>query len=320
MKSIVVYYSQTGNTRQVARAIRRGLEESGPSDIAWLKDVTNDDLGRYDLIGLGAPVWHRREPANVLSFIESSMKDLEGKPAFVFCTHGLYPGHFIGRVVAAVRLEGLNVIGWNNWYAAATLPEHPKPYFTDGHPDETDLAEAREFGRRMAAVAERVLAGEAFEPPELPVGQAYHNLYPGPGSVDRPDRRQNIEGPLELIDLRSFDLTINPEKCLYPKCTLCADNCPVGSINFKVSPPLFRKNCERCWFCEQICPAGAIEVDWKPIADFVDRYICDHWEKLAQEAEAKGRLRRLVPPEAIDRERYWWQQKSPPRLKPLKRD
>jgi len=320
MKAIVIYYSQTGNTRETARAIRDGIAETGECDIARLKDVTNDDLRAYDLIGLGAPVWHRREPANVLSFIESSMKNLENKPAFVFCTHGLYPGHFIGRVVAAVRLEGLNVVGWNSWYASCTIPEHPKPYFTDGHPDEIDLAEAKEFGREMASAARRVLAGKPFTPPELPVGKAYHDLYPGPGSVDRPDRRQNTAGPLELIDLRSFDLTINPDKCLYPKCTLCADNCPVGSINFKVSPPLFRKNCERCWFCEQICPAGAIEVDWKPIAAFVDRYICDHWEKLAQEAEAKGRLRRLVPPEAIRRDKYWWAQKSPPRLKPLKDD
>jgi Fe-S-cluster-containing hydrogenase component 2 len=320
MKSAVIYYSQTGNTREIARAIREGLGGSGQCDLFRLKDVTSDRLREYDLIGLGAPVWHRREPANMLSFIESSMKGLEGKPAFVFCTHGLYPGHFIGRVVAAVRLEGLNVIGWHNWYASCTIPEHPKPYFTDGHPDEIDLAEARDFGREMSETARRVLAGEPFTPPELLTGQAYHDLYPGPGSVDRPDRRQNVDGPQELIDLRSFDLTINQEKCLYPKCTLCADNCPVGAINFRLSPPLFRKNCERCWFCEQICPAHAIEVDWKPISTFVDKYICDHWEKLAQEAEAKGRLRRLVPPEAVRRDKYWWEQKAPPRLKPLRDD
>jgi Fe-S-cluster-containing hydrogenase component 2 len=319
MKAIVIYYSQTGNTRAIATAIREGLAEEGVEcKLAALRDVSNADLRNYEIIGLGAPVWHRREPANVLAFIEYSMKDLEGIHAFTFCTHGLYPGHFIGRVVAALRLEGLTVIGWDSWYASATLPEHPKPYFTDGHPDAIDLEEAHDFGRRMADHSRRVRAGESGLIPTLLTGKVYHDRYPGPGSTDRPGRRQDPEGKLELIDLRSFDLKINPEKCLYPKCTLCRDNCPTMSINFNVSPPLFRKNCERCWFCEQICPRGAIEIDWKPVAEFVENHIADSWEQVAREAEAQGLLRRLVPPDQVGRNSYWYSVKNPPRLKPLK--
>jgi flavodoxin/NAD-dependent dihydropyrimidine dehydrogenase PreA subunit len=318
MKSIVVYFSQTGNTKKIAQDIYAGLAEvAGKCDIARIQDVKNEDLLPYDLIGIGSPVWHRREPANVLSFIEYSMKSLEGKHAFIFCTHGLYPGHFIGRVVAALTLEGLKVIGWKNWYASVWLPEHPKPYFTDGHPDEIDLEEAREFGREIAERSRRVVAGENHLIPTLPVGREYHELYPGPGSTSRPGRRDNRDGTLEFIDLRSFDLKVNKEKCLYPKCTLCIDNCPTQSINFNVSPPLFRENCDRCWYCEQICPRGAIEVNWKPIADFVEKYITDDWEKITQDAVARGLLRRLVPPEEIGRKTYWYSVKKPPRLKPL---
>jgi ferredoxin len=318
MKSIVVYYSQTGNTREIARAVRAGLGGSaGECDIARLRDVTNEDLLRYDLIGLGSPVWHRREPANVLGFIEYSMKGLEGKHAFTFCTHGLYPGHFIGRVVAALSLEGLTVIGWKNWYASCWVPEHPKPYFTDGHPDAIDLAEAEEFGREMGERSRRVAAGETGLIPALPTGRRYHELYPGPGSTDRPGRRDNRKGGPELIDLRSFPFRVNKEKCLYPKCTLCIDNCPTGSINLAASPPIFRANCERCWYCEQICPRGAIEVDWKPVADFVEEHIADAWEKLTKESAARGLFRRLVPPEDVGRKTYWYAVKKPPRLKPL---
>ena len=318
MRSIVIYFSQTGNTKKIAQAIHRGMSESlEECDIARIQDLRNEDLLKYDLIGLGSPVWHRREPANVLSFIEYSMKSLEGKHGFTFCTHGLYPGHFIGRVVPALTLEGLTVIGWQNWYCSAWLPEHPKPYFTDGHPDAIDLEEARSFGREMVERSRRVAAGDSHLIPVLPRGREYHELYPGPGSTDRPGRRQNKEGPMEMIDLRSFDFKVNKEKCLYPKCTVCIDNCPTQSINFAASPPIFRKNCERCWFCEQICPRGAIEVDWEPIADFVERYITDDWFRITGEAVAKGLLRRLVPPEAIGRKTYWYSVKKPPRLKPL---
>jgi flavodoxin/ferredoxin len=321
MKSIVIYFSQTGNTRQIAMAIKAGITEAGSlCDLARIQDVKTEDLRVYDLIGLGSPVWHRREPLNVLNFIEYTLRSLEGKQGFVFCTHGLYPGHFIGRVVPALRLEGFKVIGWKNWYCSAWVPEHPKPYFTDGHPDEIDLEEARKFGREMAFKSPEI-AAENVSLPELPQGLEYHELYPGPGSTDRIRnfQKKGISGYREireLLDLRSFDFKINRERCLYPRCTLCIDNCPTQSINFSVSPVIFRKNCDRCWFCEQICPRGAIEVDWAPVAAFVDKYILADWFKTAEEAVAKGRFRMLVKPEDIGRKTYWYTFDKP-RLKVL---
>lgn len=58
MKSIVIYYSPTGNTRKVAKAIRKGMEQkAGKCDIAQVKDLDPSDVDQYDLIGLGSPVW-----------------------------------------------------------------------------------------------------------------------------------------------------------------------------------------------------------------------------------------------------------------------
>jgi len=82
-------------------------------------------------------------------------------------------------------------------------------------------------------------------------------------------------------------------------------------------PPLFRKNCDRCFFCEQICPRGAIEVDWQPLADFVKKNVIDNWVEVAEEAAASGRLRRLVTPEKVGLTTPWYTVKKPPRLKPL---
>ncbi len=313
--SIVIYFSQTGNTKKIAQAIQSGIMElGGQCDIARIQDVKTEDLAKYDLIGLGSPVWHSREPINVLNFIEYTMLSLEGKQAFTFCTHGLYPAHFIGRVVSALSLEGLTVVGWKNWYCSVCVPEHPKPYFTDGHPDEIDLEEAKRFGKEMAERSQRIGQGETHLIPSLPKGRGYHELYPGPGSTGkiRPlaGRQENGEKK-EFIDLRSFELIVNKKKCLYPKCTVCIDNCPTHSINFSVSPPIFRKNCDRCWFCEQICPRGAIEVDWEPIAKYVDQNIVENWFKVADEAVAKGRLRRLVDPKDIGRKTYWYTFKNP---------
>ncbi|HJX13425.1 MAG TPA: flavodoxin domain-containing protein [Dehalococcoidales bacterium] len=313
MKSIVVYYSQTGSTRKIAGAIHAGMSElAEKSDIARIQDVKPADLAGYDLVGLGAPVWHRREPANVMEFIEFTMNDVEGKHGFAFCTHGLYPGRFFARVVPAMTQRGLTVIGWRDWYGSVFLPEKPKPYFTDGHPDEIDLAEAKDFGREMAARSLRIYAGETGLIPTLPRGKEYDALYPGPPRVLNRTARQR-----ELIGIRGFDYHYNREKCAYPKCTVCIDNCPTRAINLEASPQILKETCDRCSYCEQICPRGAIEFDWKPIVKIVDEDAIRRFTEVSREAEANRGFRRLVPLEKVGWKTPWYKVKRPPRLKPI---
>ena len=322
MKSIVIYYSQTGNTRQIAQAIHTGMSElTEQCDIARLQDVDTEDLTKYDLIGLGAPVWHRREPVHVMNFIEYTMNSLEGKHGFAFCTHGLLPGRFLARVISIMTQKGLIAVGWNNWYCSVTMPEKPKPYFTDGHPDEIDLDEAINFGREVVERSRKIYAGESQLIPALPKGREYDELYPGRGSSWQLKKQKRTEVPrdmelMELIGLRDFDFKFNKEKCLYPKCTVCIDNCPTNSINMSISPPIIRKRCDRCWFCEQICPQGAIEVDWEPIVRLIEKNVAPGFAELSKEAEAKGRFRRLVPLSDVGRNTYWYTVKKPPRIKP----
>jgi flavodoxin/NAD-dependent dihydropyrimidine dehydrogenase PreA subunit len=321
MKNIVVYYSQTKNTEKMAYAIQSGIREAGePCDIARLRDVASEDLIPYDLIGLGSPVWHRREPVHVMNFIESTLNGVEGKQGFVFCTHGLMPGRFFARVVPIMGQRGLTVIGWKNWYCSVTMPEKPKPYFTDGHPDDIDLAEGKLFGREIIERSKRITAGEGHLIPTLSTGRAYDDLYPGTGTTGLPGGGYPSVGysgdpRLDRMVLQSFDLKINRDKCLYPTCTICIDNCPLRSINLAASPPIFGKNCDRCWFCEQICPRGAIEVDWESLAKSVDAHVFPNFARLADEAEARGTFRRLIPFKDIDRHRYWYTVKKPPRIK-----
>ena len=311
MKSIVVYFSQTGNTKQVANAIQAGvLEEAEQCDIAAVKEISTRDLDSYDLIGVGSPVWHRQEPANITKFIEFTLSGVEGKHGFAFCTHGLMPGRFFARVVPTMGQRGLTVVGWKNWYCSVSMPEKPKPYFTDGHPDEIDLAEAKAFGREMALRSQQIKAGNDNLIPELPRGRAYDERYPGLESLGPPAPNRQY-----FADLRDFDLVINPEKCAYPKCTLCVDNCPTQSINMASSPPRIRKTCDRCWFCEQICPRGAIEVNWEPIVAQIKKHIIQRFSMLCDDAEAKGHFRRLVPKDQVGWDTYWSQIKRPPRLK-----
>jgi flavodoxin/ferredoxin len=300
-KAIVVYYSQTGNTKKVAQAIHKGISQTGEQcDLARLKDVEPQELTGYDLIGLGSPAIHARELPNVTAFM-NHMESLDGKHAFSFCTHGVSPGFYISRTVSALISRGLIVIGWNDWFGAAWHPLLPKPYFTDGHPDEIDLKEAEDFGREMAERSRRIYQGETQLIPTLPKGKEYDEIYRPIHEV--PQYFQRL--------LNQVEFKVNKDKCHYPKCTYCMDNCPTGAIDLSASPPIFDRGCDLCWLCEQTCPNGAIEIDYEPLAREHVPLTEGDLMRSSKLFEAKGRFRRLVPLEEIGWDTNYWTFKKP---------
>jgi menaquinone-dependent protoporphyrinogen IX oxidase/NAD-dependent dihydropyrimidine dehydrogenase PreA subunit len=317
MKSLVIYYSMSGNTKKIAEAIRAGIISTGEQcDIAKIKDVKTQDLTNYDLIGLGSPVINNKELSNVSNFIQNTMKFVDRKHAFAFCTHGAVPGYYLARVVPALIQRGLTVIGWNDWFCSVVYPATPKPYFTDGHPDIIDIKEAEDFGKEMVERSGRIRGGENRLIPILPKGTEYDKLYM-PIMVPPTDKDLAEYFKVFLEAESRIELKLNREKCKYPKCTLCIDNCPTGSIDFSISPPTFHKTiCERCWHCEQTCPNGAIEVNWEFFQKAHDPLTVALLQRSLEIFEARGRFRRLVPLKDIGWNTSLCKSKKPPRYKP----
>jgi Fe-S-cluster-containing hydrogenase component 2/flavodoxin len=249
MKGIVVYYSGTGNNHKIARAIHRGMKEVIECDVATVKEVAPKDMVKCDLIGIGSPIWYFREPANVRLFIYN-LPDMAGKLAFIFSCHGTMPVGIFHSMVPPIQRKGLTIIGWNDWFGSNYYTLHgTKPYPLDGHPDAIDLKEAEDWGREMAERARRIYAGEQNLIPEIPHGPQADPLFHPHGvmtffpGAEKPHRK------------------VNMEKCRYPECTLCVDNCVANAINFSVTPPTFNiKTCINCCLCDRMCPQGAIEI------------------------------------------------------------
>ena len=55
MKVLVAYYSETGNTKKIARAIHEELSKEHESTLEDVKTITGNDLSNYDLVFLGSP-------------------------------------------------------------------------------------------------------------------------------------------------------------------------------------------------------------------------------------------------------------------------
>ncbi len=297
MRSLIIYYSQTGNTKKITRAIHNGISSQlERCDIVPVKEANPEDLNKYDLIGLGSPVWCGAETPNIRRFIES-LRQQKGKHIFSFNTHGVMPEQYFPYVVRRLKGKGFTVIGMRDWYGDARFQLAPSPYYTDGHPDEIDLKEAEEFGKEMVEASRRISAGDTHLIPPVP---------------------EHVLTPQLLVLTEFYRSGHNPhglikydrEKCTYPKCHLCMDNCLMDYIDLTASPRVFGSNkteCDMwlgCTFCEMICPTGAISCDWQGfIKDFNEKIgVTLEGNPLADAAEkaiASGHVRMLIPKEQV---------------------
>lgn len=380
MKGIVVYYSGTGNTQKIAKAIHKGMETVlEKCDIASVKKIDPKDVAKYDVLAIGGPIWYFRETANLRLFAYK-MPRLDGKYCVPFCTHGAAPMGFFYSLVPTLVKKGLIIIGWNDWYCGVYQVLHmPKPYLTDGHPDVIDLQEAELFGKKMAERAMKISNGQANLIPKIPKGPKADPLwqpasmakFEPPGlarkadeAISRPLRKVNLVKCLyptcticvDNCPVNAFDFSMKPpkvkqqclqcnicerlcptnaievtgqlgaqlptiktidmKKCKYPKCTVCIDHCPMNSIDFSQNPPVFKNNCEKDDLCWVICPEVAIEIaNLEATHGAMQMTNAEHgFNKLLEEAEKKGKFRRLVPLDKIGWNNPIWKMKKHPRF------
>jgi|GEM_PF-111439 len=90
MRILIAYFTLTGNTETVARAIHEEAQSLGhEADLRKIRKLKPESLGEYDVVFLGAPCHHSDLPKGVKRFVEglpaSSSFQLAG-----FVTHATY--------------------------------------------------------------------------------------------------------------------------------------------------------------------------------------------------------------------------------------
>ena len=281
MQCLIICFSQTGNTRKLADSIIQGLDQGGMDCSLVGLDQAESALAQGpDLVGLGAPVFYYQEPLNVRELVES-LPPQQGRPWFLFCTHGNVIGNFFPSLAGRLQERGARVVGYHHSYADITFPPYPRFSYTSGHPDALDLDQAREFGARMAGLA---AAGDYPQP------------RPGPVSSESWLKQAQGMTPQRLAQVMPR-LSLDPERC--DQCLICQGECPVGGIEVSADPPRLQDPCIHCYRCLVVCPNQAIVADWQQVLPMVPGF----YEAYRQELElaaSQGQFRWLVDPEAVD--------------------
>jgi len=249
LKTLVVYFSQTGNTEQVAEAMAEGLADAdaGPIDVRPIQEVGPDDWLAYPVVGLGTPVFYYHEPVNVREWIKALTPSPSPKAVFTFNTNGGNPCNTLRRMQKFLKPKGGRVLDSFACWGYDTFPIYLKSFRQWGRPNAEDLAKASAFGAAVADKARRFLAGE-------PVPEATYDFVGGKYF------RLSWICRKPFLDRFFPKLNFAPDLCV--RCGACARACPTGNILMQPDP-LFLDECIHCYLCERICPQNAIQCDWR---------------------------------------------------------
>ena len=90
MKVLITYYSETGNTEKVARAIYDEVSMKHEADLKTVEEIAVDILSDYDFVFLGSAC-HSSDLANPAKRILNSIPDSPNFKLAGFFTHATYP-------------------------------------------------------------------------------------------------------------------------------------------------------------------------------------------------------------------------------------
>jgi flavodoxin len=157
-KTLVTYFTRTGNTKKVAESIFAALD--GDKVLKPLDEVQG--LDEYDLVFIGFPVHSHGVPYKVEVFLKNIAA---AKKIALFSTHGSLPGHRLSReglehaIVLASKAKILGTyscrgkISFEALEVVSKSPEHLEwaemAASAGTHPNEIDLAEAQVFARHV---------------------------------------------------------------------------------------------------------------------------------------------------------------------------
>ena len=249
-----LYFSPTGSTRRIVEAIAEG---TGVPSLAPISVTTPRERDSFsgkidgDLLIVGVPVYTGRFP----SFVLSPLSKVDGTARWalpVAVCGNVRMGTCLAELCAILKRQGFTIPAAGNFVAQHSFACEGFP-IAKGRPDQADLRQAVEFGRRVA--------GEITEGAEditcvygrfLYIRMYVSGSTEATGFVSMPERHR----PTIRVSEHNADLCDD--------CGNCVDVCPTGSIDPE-SYLVEDETCIRCFACTAACLPGAKQKVVEPL-------------------------------------------------------
>lgn len=139
LKILVLYYSRTGNTEKMAKAVAEGAKSIQGAEVELRYYVSSEELGSFDAIVVGAATYHHDMPVGFKSLLEEvAVKNisLKGKVGAAFGSYG-WSGEAPKLVIEIMK---------NKFEMDVAEP----PLSIRYEPDQAALEKCTELGKRIA--------------------------------------------------------------------------------------------------------------------------------------------------------------------------
>ena len=267
MKTVLYYFSATGNSLAVAKGIQKGL---GDCELVSIPQAMAEGAGdgasggsrsgattgaapqepapqTAPVIGIVTPIYMHNMPHIVSRFIEGI-----AQPEYLFMVYA--GGGDLGAGVGKSRKQfsrlGLTLSALFN----VPMPSNYAPFGYPEQPEQADRLTQAEV--RIGEIVETVTSRSVHFDGS---GTTFINTYLYPGPLYQLGYRH-----ISTLD-RSFSAD---DRCT--SCGICEEICPVGNISLLDGRPVWNHRCEQCFGCLQWCPVQAIEYGKRTRG--VDRY------------------------------------------------
>jgi ferredoxin/flavodoxin len=247
-KVLLLWYSQTGNTRRYARLIGCILKSKNIAvDEREFQETDKKILPDHDLIIIGTPVFYYDTPSNVSDWLET-IPSIKGTPVAAFVSFGGPEGNQHNASCHLLKLladKGGVSVGRD---AFRNIPTYPTPKWNNSQQiSGQHLPNAATFDqvRRFAAdILERISHNETISVRyEIALREGLRAL------------------PLVWLNKKVINKhSVDAQKCI--GCGTCVRKCPTKAINpFKQI--VDRDRCLACFGCLNNCPADAVVMEYR---------------------------------------------------------
>lgn len=238
MKTIIYYFTGTGNSLAAAKKIAAVLGDCGLVPIASLEDTQGVIVPSADRVGIVCPVYDAGVPRIVAEFAERLDISRAGY-TFAVVTFG-------GMGVSALHhLNGIFEKKQGRRLDAAFAVAMPGNFPPLGKPPAGEKKDKilKKAEGRLAEIAGMIDKGLSVPPGFSPVSSLIRYITYGPF--------------IKNVQSADKDFSVS-DACT--RCGTCAKVCPVKNIGMVDGKPVWQHHCEFCCACLHFCPAEAIQL------------------------------------------------------------